>query len=303
MAEFIKAGNRVFNKPKGIDYELVPGQVYVLKFDRYGAGSYFEEDGKLNLDFKIYNTDEEVRFMDKVLKYHKTSSKRSTGVMLSGVKGTGKTVMSKLIANKSGLPIVVVDPEYPSNQIENFFTKFKTETVIIFDEVEKHWSTTNLLGFLDGVQETAKKLVLFTCNDVSKTSEYLKDRCSRIRYRRDFKAEENARFIKSIIADKGLTDPDDKLYNFIVDNFETLSIDNVLSFLDEKLAYPEDTNEELILDMNIDVKNVNNLKNKQSEKSVTEITECTKYESENCEDSCEGDEFYKELDLEELCLN
>lgn len=112
--------------------------------------------------------------------------------MLSGIKGTGKTVMAKVIAKNSNLPIIVVDEDYPTGRINDFFRKFETPVTIIFDEVDKHWDTEDLLGWLDGVQTNAKKLVLFTCNNEDRVNDYLKDRCSRVRYIRHFEANDNA---------------------------------------------------------------------------------------------------------------
>ena len=33
--EFIKIGDRVVAKPKGADYDLIPGKVYDLSYDRW----------------------------------------------------------------------------------------------------------------------------------------------------------------------------------------------------------------------------------------------------------------------------
>ena len=49
MSEFIKVGERIVNKPTGLDYDLINGKVYNLKWDRYNGMSYFEEDGSLSL--------------------------------------------------------------------------------------------------------------------------------------------------------------------------------------------------------------------------------------------------------------
>lgn len=256
MTEFLKQGNKISPKPQGSDYSLEKGKLYMLKFNSWSGESYFEEDGEMNLNFKIYNSDEDTMFMDRVLRYHNKTDKLSTGVMLAGLKGTGKTVMAKQIAKNSDLPIIVVDPDYPASRIGDFFTKFSTEVCVIFDEIDKNWNSNNLLGFLDGVQKTAKKLVLFTCNDLNKTSEFLKDRCSRVRFRRIFAANENVKFLKELIADKGIDDKNDELYNFMVNHFEVLSIDNILSFIEEKVMYPDMDNSELIRDMNISTKNL-----------------------------------------------
>ena len=255
MSEFIKVGERIVNKPTGLDYDLVNGKVYNLKWDRYNGMSYFEEDGSLSLPSKVYTTKSDDIFIKRVNTYFQKTSKLSTGVMLSGIKGTGKTVMAKVIAKNSNLPIIVVDEDYPTGRINDFFRKFETPVTIIFDEVDKHWDTEDLLGWLDGVQTNAKKLVLFTCNNEDRVNDYLKDRCSRVRYIRHFEANDNARFLREILRDKGIAE--DKIkdtYTFIVNNFGLLSIDNILSFIDEKLLFPELSNEEIFNDMNISSK-------------------------------------------------
>lgn len=255
MSEFIKVGERIVNKPTGLDYDLINGKVYNLKWDRYNGMSYFEEDGSLSLPSKVYTTKSDDIFIKRVNTYFQKTSKLSTGVMLSGIKGTGKTVMAKVIAKNSNLPIIVVDEDYPTGRINDFFRKFETPVTIIFDEVDKHWDTEDLLGWLDGVQTNAKKLVLFTCNNEDRVNDYLKDRCSRVRYIRHFEANDNARFLREILRDKGIAE--DKIkdtYTFIVNNFGLLSIDNILSFIDEKLLFPELSNEEIFNDMNISSK-------------------------------------------------
>lgn len=258
MSEFIKVGSKIVSKPAGLDYDLIDGKVYNLKYDRYSVGAFFEEDGTLNLPSKVYATEDDEIFIKRVNTYFNNTTKLSTGVMLSGIKGTGKTVMAKVIAQNSNLPIIVVDEEFPTSQINDFFRKFTQPVAVIFDEVDKHWDTENLLGWLDGVQTNAKKLVLFTCNNEGAINGYLKDRCSRIRYRRHFEANDNVRFLKEILKDKGITNIEET-YNFMVTNFALMSIDNILSFIDEKLMFTTLSNTCIMKDMNISSKNGNDI--------------------------------------------
>lgn len=293
MPEFIKADNKILNKPNGFDYNLINGKVYNLKYERYGVGSYFEEDGSLNLPKKVYTTKDDDIFIKRVNTYFEKTSKLSTGVMLSGVKGTGKTVMAKVIAKNSNLPIIVVDEDFPTSQINDFFRKFTTPVAVIFDEVDKHWNTEDLLGWLDGVQTNAKKLVLFTCNNEDQVNDYLKDRCSRVRYTRHFETNDNARFLKEILKDKGIANEEiDPTYNFIVNNFNLLSIDNILSFIDEKLMFPELSNKHILKDMNIstnsDLKiNEESINNEIGEEDNDEEND-DEYEDEYDEDEMMG---------------
>lgn len=257
MSEFLKLGNQIFPRPEGIDYELVGGKVYNISFNDRIDEVYLEEDGELNLNFKVYSTDEEKLFMDRVVHHFETTDKNSTGVMLTGTKGTGKTVMAKLIAKQSKLPILIMSPRTPTWVLTKFFSQVKTSICIIFDEIDKEnnrWRKEDLLGFLDGVQLTAKKLVIMTCNNTNESDEYLQDRCSRIRYVKTFESNSNERFLKELIKDQGITDTDDKLYTFMVEKFNVLSIDNILSFIKEVLDYPDVDYGILVKDMNISLK-------------------------------------------------
>lgn len=254
MSEFVKTGNRIAPKPQGLDYNLISKKVYNLMWDDYTGVAYLEEDGLLNLPSKIYNTPEDASFIDRVCTHYRNTTKLTTGIMLGGTKGTGKTVMAKQIAYASELPIIVVNERFRSNRVNDFFKTFSTPVCIIFDEIEKntrYWDTAELLGFLDGIQSTAKKMVLMTCNKISEVSEYFLDRCSRVRYYREFKNNDNERFIKSIIQDKGIVDTDSELYTFIVKGFKLLSIDNILAFLEEYLMFPDLSKTEVCHSMNI----------------------------------------------------
>ena len=285
MSEFIKLGNKIVTKPTGLDYDLINGKVYNLKYNRYEGMSYFEEDGSLNLPSKVYLTEDDKTFIHRVNTYFEKTSKLSTGVMLSGIKGTGKTVMAKVIARNSGLPVIVVNEDFPTSKINDFFCKFSHPVAVIFDEVDKHWDTEDLLGWLDGVQTNAKKLVLFTCNNEDRVNSYLKDRCSRVRYNRHFEANDNARFLKEILKDKGIAENDiEETYDFVVSNFNLLSIDNILSFIDEKLMFSELSNKDILKDMNIVSKN-----GKHSEDDSESDSEVTTINFDEDDDDDEDD--------------
>lgn len=263
MAEFIKVGNEINVKPKldGLMYELINGKVYDLKFNHMEGKSFLVENGNLNMPKKLYKLEEDDKFINRVLTYFNSeNSNQTTGVLLAGTKGTGKTMLSKRIALESNLPIIVVATDYPASRLHAFFKNFATPVVIMFDEVEKNdywWKTEDLLGFLDGVEATAKKLVLMTCNDTEEIDDNFFDRCSRVRYFKQYKADSNSVFVRCIAKDKGVKNIDE-VVNFINEYVEVKSFDNIAAFLDEIILFEDIPLEQLAKDMNISIREDNN---------------------------------------------
>lgn len=251
--EFIKIGDRLVIKPNGADYDLIPGKVYDLSYDRYSGDDVFKENGELSLPSKVYTSKKDEFFKKRVLTYFNNAFTDTTGVMLAGTKGTGKTIMAKVLAKESNLPIIIVDPQYPEHRLIKYFKQITTPVCILFDEVDKSFDTEKMLDFLDGLQKTSKKLVIMTCNNLGRVSEYLQDRCSRIRYLRKYTTDDNLEFLDVLINDMGIKNVEE-VSKFCRENIKLLSMDNIVAFLNEvKMLEDEDiTLEEIISVMNID---------------------------------------------------
>ena len=166
--------------------------------------------------------------------------------------------MAKVIANKSGLPIINIDKNIRPYILRNLVEKLgNTSVCFLFDELDKvleDYDDSVLLQVLDGSDTKGKHMILFTCNDDNEISEYLIDRCSRIRYWREFD-EMSPSLIMEVLNDK-LNDKKEvkSLTDFIKDNFEVCSFDNIASFVKEANDYPTTTFEELFEDMNLSSK-------------------------------------------------
>ena len=258
--KFLKVGNSInfkFNT-EGLECDLTTGMVYNINVDRYTSAISLEETSGLSLPSKVYCTQRDERFIDKVINSYNLSESGFTGVMLAGLKGSGKTVMAKVIANKSGLPIINIDKNIRPYILRNLVEKLgDTSVCFLFDELDKileDYDDSVLLQVLDGSDTKGKHMILFTCNDDNKISEYLIDRCSRIRYWRKFD-EMSPSLIMEVLNDK-LNDKKEvkSLTDFIKDNFEVCSFDNIVSFVKEANNYPTTTFEELFEDMNLSSK-------------------------------------------------
>lgn len=281
-AEFVKSGSRILPKPNGTDYNLINGKAYDLKWDDWSDMAYLAENGELNLPSKIYELNEDKIFKKRVLNSF-NNHENSIGVMLAGTKGTGKTMLAKVIAKESNLPIIIVDSQFPTNRLIGFFKQFSTPVCVIFDEIEKNFNTGRMLDFLDGVEKTTKKLVLMTCNELDKVSEYLQDRCSRIRYVRKYGINDNLAFLPMLIENKEIKNAE-IVRKFVEERFKLPSIDNMNAFLNEVKDLED---EDISLDDIVKYMNINTYPPKQSS------TESTSEEIETNSDD------FNEYNLEE----
>lgn len=254
----LKVGENIVFAQHGIDYSMKSGSVYTVSYDAYSDEIQLHEAPNLQLPSKLYVLEEDKKFMNKVLNYHKKNKNGITGVMLAGLKGSGKTVMAKEIAINSGLPILLIDNSFRPSKLTKLFNKLQNiEMCVIFDEIDKlgeDYSDDYMLRVFDGISSSGKHLVLATCNDKKQVNEYLLDRCGRIRYYREFE-EMGSKMITSVLRDK-LNDKKevDSCTEFIIKNFNVISFDNVSSFADEVNDYPTETYESLFADMNISSK-------------------------------------------------
>jgi hypothetical protein len=119
----------------------------------------------------------------------------STGVMLTGEKGSGKTLLAKLLAvtaSEAGVPTIVINEPWCGEGFNAFMQMIEQPTVILFDEFEKVYDKENqekMLTLLDGVYPS-KKLFILTCNDKWRVDSHMRNRPGRIFYSLDFKGLE-----------------------------------------------------------------------------------------------------------------
>lgn len=166
-------------------------KTYVLKFDPVKHnGFYLELSEPFICPEKIYGN--LISYKDRVL-HSFTNRDSNTGVLLSGYKGNGKSLLAKLISNdahKLGIATIIVNKSYgdANADIGEFLKKVSHPAVIIFDEFEKIFDKDDqiyLLSILDGLLST-KMLFILTCNDLSRINDHFKNRPGRILYNFDF---------------------------------------------------------------------------------------------------------------------
>lgn len=184
----------------------------------------------------------------------------STGVLLSGDKGTGKSLLSMLLANiavSEGNPVIEIKEAFYGASFEELMNAIPN-AVLIFDEFAKTYrvekDTDNnpqekLLGFFDGAG-ARKRLMIFTENKTSGINEFMLNRPGRIFYHYKY-SKLTSDVIQEYCEEKGLdVEKIQYLQNFAISSNE-FSFDILKAIVEEILRYPNDDIKELIDDLNI----------------------------------------------------
>ncbi len=194
MTYFLKSGTRfnVSTKEAMDLHENLPAGTYTVKFDKMNGVFYLEQIDGFEIKGKIYGDTK--RNAQRILNTFKDRT-ASTGVMLTGEKGSGKTLLAKMLsldAQAEGVPTIVINEPWCGEGFNSFMQMIEQPTVILFDEFEKVYDRDDqekMLTLLDGVYPS-KKLFVLTCNDKWRVNEHMRNRPGRIYYMMDFKGLE-----------------------------------------------------------------------------------------------------------------
>ena len=224
--------------PGNTTLHITPGLgVFQIHEDRSMSGSRLglvRVADSFQFNFKIYDLGID-SMIDKVEKTWNSDNfvdgGKNLGVIFNGLKGTGKTIAAKLLSNRMGMPVVLVDS--PFNGLQNFIQSLCFECVVLIDEAEKAFKdhAEVLLKMIDGVYNERRKLYLLTTNKLY-LDENLLGRPGRIRYIKQFSNLTPSainEYIKDNLVDKTKTDVVLKT----VDTLEISTIDILKAIIDE----------------------------------------------------------------------
>lgn len=172
-------------------HETLPAGTYMLRAGMMGINLVSAgEDFVIGENEEVFGGREQK--IDMINKAY-DASESSTGVLLSGGKGIGKTLFSRMLATKAiekGMPVVLVDHKSGGANIIDIIGQLPDNTMVMFDEFEKVFDAEDqerLLGMFDGTS-TKKRLFVITMNRVDKASTYLLDRPGRFLFHLRFEA-------------------------------------------------------------------------------------------------------------------
>jgi hypothetical protein len=194
MTYFLKSGTRfnVSTKEAMDLHDHLPVGTYTVKFDKMAGCFYLEQIEGFEIKGKIYGDTK--RHATRILNTFNDRT-ASTGVMLTGEKGSGKTLLAKMLsldAQANGVPTIVINAPWCGEEFNGFMQMIEQPTIILFDEFEKVYDREQqeaMLTLLDGVYPS-KKLFVITCNDKWRVNEHMRNRPGRIFYMMDYKGLE-----------------------------------------------------------------------------------------------------------------
>jgi hypothetical protein len=169
---------------------------------------------------------------------------RTTGVLLSGEKGSGKSQLARNISYagyEMGLPTILVNAPFCGDAFNQLLASVEQPAIVLMDEFEKVYSDQErqeqVLTLLDGMM-TSHKLFILTVNNKYRINENMKNRPGRIYYAIDYAGLE-AEFIREYCEDN-LNDKDQ------IDNvlkisalFKAFNFDMLKALVEEMNRYKE----------------------------------------------------------------
>lgn len=184
--------------------EKLPAGIYTLMTD-IKVGYYFKRtNDKFQMPSKVYGSTSD--HSKRILNTFENRSS-NTGVLFSGAKGSGKTLLTKKICNEAidkGYAVVIINTPYIGDSFNTFIASMPQNIVFLFDEFEKTYATEEeqnaLLTLLDGVFNR-QNLFLLTSNTPS-INQYLINRPGRIFYSLEFKSVVEDDVIKEFCTEK-----------------------------------------------------------------------------------------------------
>ena len=184
MSKFFKTGNSFVQTPSEFEESVSELPLGTYSITNTPIGFKLERIKDFTMPSNIYGDVTSRR--DKIINTYRYRD-NSTGVLLTGEKGSGKTLLAKYICTTlTDHLILVINQPLFGVAFNNLIQSIEQPTIVVFDEFEKVYSEQelqeSLLTLFDGTS-SSKKLFLLTCNDACRLAEPLLNRPGRIYYR------------------------------------------------------------------------------------------------------------------------
>lgn len=203
MSHFFRNGNQFrIADDRSLDlHKHLPAGNYIVKQDMF-KNFYLEQVDSFEHKGKIYG--DTLKTADRILNTFFSRSS-GTGVMLTGEKGSGKTLLAKILSMKGAekeVPTLLLNQPWCGDDFNKLIQDIDQPCIVMFDEFEKVYDSEqqeSILTLLDGVFPS-QKLFVITCNDKWRVDQHMRNRPGRIYYMLDYKGLDLA-FIREYCED------------------------------------------------------------------------------------------------------
>lgn len=173
--------------------ERLPAKTFQVQEDKKTEELFLELVPSFTLPERVYGSARSDASRILRTYFDRTEAGKGTGVIMSGGKGSGKTLTAKMLSIElaaAGVPTIVVSHPYHGSEFFSFMSTIDQRVVVLFDEFEKVYcdqkKQLQLLSLFDGVAATAGKLFVVTINDRRGVSDYFFNRPGRFYYNFEF---------------------------------------------------------------------------------------------------------------------
>lgn len=245
MTFYLRKGNsfQVSESGKLDVYERLPVGTYVIEQDMHGT-FYMDKIDDFKAPKRVYGNT--LRHADRIMR---TFQDRPvcTGVMLAGEKGSGKSLLAKMLsvdAAKLEMPTIVINRPWCGDGFNKLMQEINQPCVVLFDEFEKVYDEDQqeqILTLFDGMFPT-KKLFVLTCNDKWRVDQHMRNRPGRIYYMLDFEGLEHD-FIEEYCQENLLNKAHIEGVTKIASLFSKFNFDMLKAMVEEMNRYGETAQE------------------------------------------------------------
>ena len=252
---FIKTNKEIRLTDSNVEsFDFLPNGTYLVKYDAPNHEYFLELSENFTIPNKVYGNSDALS--DRYVRTFLDGTK-NMGILLTGLKGTGKSLTAKLTALKANIPVILVTEEFTGEEFKSFLNSINQEVVVFIDEFEKVYgkdeTQQSLLSLLDGIFE-GKKLFIFTSNMRIKINQYMLNRPGRIRYLAEYDSLEDS-VINDVINDMLINKENANELIDVLDILGVVSMDVLNALITEMNKYGE-TAKEAVKYLNIKPDNI-----------------------------------------------
>lgn len=238
---------------KGEFHDKLTQGIYTIKFDNNEEEFFLEEQPPFALPPKLYG---DFSIIER-WRLAWENSRKNMGILLGGLKGSGKTITAQKFCIDMGMPVMIINQTYNGAQLailQEFFGRPELQnSIVMIDEFEKLYGTSSyddyddrqssesnptLLSMFDGPLQT-RMIFLLTVNDLSVIDDKMVNRLNRIRYFKNYESLDSS-VIDEVIDDMLINKSHrESLYN-LLDKIGMVTFDLLVGIIKDMNLFNED---------------------------------------------------------------